>query len=650
MQRLSFPIKVITHVLVLYSLVFSTGIASWVPPIGIPKPEFGINEVRPSRPGNWTTAVPGYYYINQQTGTDDNNPYGTSSKPRKNIPIPIPAGSYVEIHGDYSTNNTPGCVRIVGNGNNQSWVANISGPVWVVGQSTDIKPAFKEREIYVTGSYMILEFLDFKDNAPALIGYRGAQEAVTANHIALRHCDISGEGVTSLKFGLSIGSWVEEWASDIVIYDNVIHDIGDMHPTTDTDAGAMFVDAYSSNVWVVDNVMHTLSECGSRVGGIHPDGRIAKKIYYGRNTVYDVNHYGLLVKYAEDVIFSQNHVYNVHAAPPTYPNTTCIGAQYSPKNFWMIYNTLHDAGGGIEIVGTDDGLTDLSIFAVGNLIYDIRPESITENGNGIHMRGGYSRYIVNNTLYNVDNGISDSYIGGNFYISNNIVANITSTAGRHLEIQSTTSNGYCRNNIFFQGGGSPKLLWRDVSYANVTALNASGNATKNLSFDPMFFDVTKNNFHLTGGSCAKDAGVVDTVYKIFQELYGLDIRVDHDGIPRPFGGVWDIGAFEDTTAAGMNIKIKNNTKGSFQIDGFQIRQNSTGYVFMFHADYPYRSFFKILNQAGRQIAIFSHQTIVGNNSIVWNRETQSGTPVSSGSYTVVKDDERGQFAQGLSLF
>ena len=79
--------------------------AQWTPPIGIPAPTFGINDVAPAAPNPWTASTPGFYYIDQTktAATDTNNTYGTPAKPRRTIPWTLPAGAVVELHGTYDT-------------------------------------------------------------------------------------------------------------------------------------------------------------------------------------------------------------------------------------------------------------------------------------------------------------------------------------------------------------------------------------------------------------------------------------------------------------------------------------------------------------------------------------------------------------------
>src|SRR5215475_5445284 len=102
--------KALKKIILLLTLITVTALgisslvqAEWQPPIGIPTPPFGLNEVAPTRPNPWTTAVPGYYYVewSATNATDTNNPYGTPTLPRKTIPLVLPAGSVVELHGTY---------------------------------------------------------------------------------------------------------------------------------------------------------------------------------------------------------------------------------------------------------------------------------------------------------------------------------------------------------------------------------------------------------------------------------------------------------------------------------------------------------------------------------------------------------------------
>lgn len=93
---------------VLFLTVFSThNVFAYDLPMGIPDPEpywegtqSPLDDPPPARPSPWSSEVPGYYYVNNETGTDSARPYGTPSAPRATIPTTLGAGSYVEVHGN----------------------------------------------------------------------------------------------------------------------------------------------------------------------------------------------------------------------------------------------------------------------------------------------------------------------------------------------------------------------------------------------------------------------------------------------------------------------------------------------------------------------------------------------------------------------
>jgi hypothetical protein len=198
-----------------------TGTTKWQPPIGIPDPGFGISEQRPSRPNPWNSEVPGYYYINNQTGTD-NAQYGTPDKPRRTIPNPTPAGSYVELHGIINQPSMGG-VWLHGNGNNSPWVANVSGPVWFVGQSNSDIPIFTSYEITIYGTYVYVDGISTRKGGALWIG--AYANGYRADHIVVRNSDIGGDSLSRYT-GLHIRGSAQDPVTNVVIYNNHFHDFG----------------------------------------------------------------------------------------------------------------------------------------------------------------------------------------------------------------------------------------------------------------------------------------------------------------------------------------------------------------------------------------------------------------------------------------
>ena len=78
-----------------------------------------------------------------------------------------------------------------------------------------------------------------------------------------------------------------------------------------------------------------------------------------------------------------------------------------------------------------------------------------------------------------------------------------------------------------------------------TAIAAGGVVENNLTnASEIVIDSNNHLVDLVDGSSAIDAATEHSVYGLFQSQYGLDIRFDIRGTPRPQGANWDNGAVE----------------------------------------------------------------------------------------------------------
>jgi hypothetical protein len=106
-----------------------------------------------------------------------------------------------------------------------------------------------------------------------------------------------------------------------------------------------------------------------------------------------------------------------------------------------------------------------------------------------------------------------------------------------------------RNNIVYQ---LPGEIYIDGSKAQITGEKnlwfGAGEAPKqtqgNMSADPLFIDLGRFDFHLSGASPARDGGVTVLPNNPFVPLGGR--ATDKDGVPRPQGKAFDVGAYEAT--------------------------------------------------------------------------------------------------------
>jgi hypothetical protein len=124
--------------------------------------------------------------------------------------------------------------------------------------------------------------------------------------------------------------------------------------------------------------------------------------------------------------------------------------------------------------------------------------------------------VYNNTIYDAGafGGESAGAIRalGAVNLTNNIFYLLSSE--QYVSLDTTLSWLTGTNNLFY-GAGSP---------LGVFANSVAGN--------PDFVSVSTNNFHLTAGSPAIDAGAT------------VSLATDYDGVPRPQGPAYDIGAYE----------------------------------------------------------------------------------------------------------
>jgi parallel beta helix pectate lyase-like protein/fibronectin type III domain protein len=511
-------------------LSISTALAqTWTPPIGIPAPSFGIVEKAPASPSPWTVPTTGFYYVDWSSpaATDLSNPLGTPAKPRETIPTTLPAGAVVELHGTYDyPHESPR--TIVANG-------TATAPVYIRGASASAKPLIR-RGWEVKGNYIILENLEFGPDGQANTGFLVFLSPI--NHAALRHSHLHGNLDSG---GIGVGSWDGALNQNVVIWDNNIHDNGDVNATFDQDVMGIHVGIRVSNLWVVDNQLYRNSGDGIQINAGSPGAiNTTHHIYVGRNTAYSNKQTGFWVKHATDVIFSQNVCHSHRLGNSS--NGQCMGFQYAPNYIWFLFNTISNSDYGIAAQSDDDGVGTESFF-IGNVIYNIYPSSGNNDpgnawaGAGIMLAGSTNRRVLHNTMYDVNAGVNVPASGGTLEVRDNIISRV---AKDHLFVQNPTlAAGTVFNHNILEGdprvrmGGSQQHL----TTAQLTAMQSFG-------VDPLFVNPAGADFHVQAASKAVDTGDLPSAYTTFQQRYGLSIAKDAEGRALPSGPAPDIGAYE----------------------------------------------------------------------------------------------------------
>ena len=535
--------------------VSSSGTAgTWVAPIGIPTPSFGIEETHMMYQGqtyNFSTGAAVYpdagngpytHYVDNThpSATDTNNTYGTPSKPRATIPLDLTPGSVVEIHGGpyaYAVSGTTNPICGQGTAAKPIFVRGIGSPRFVGDGAYILNPTNVSSE----SRYIVVEGMSLK----------GLTVLAPAAYISVRNCDITGQGDWG---ALRAMSWSSAYNHDVVFYNNVSHDNGDWHAAYDQDYHGIQVGYNCSYIWVVDNVMYHNSGDGLQINAGSLDRQASTHhIYVGRNESYENKQTGLWCKEAVDVIFSQNIA---HDHVPSGSSTGAgMGCQYGPERIWFIYNKIYNCNYGIIQESTSGLGFGTYTYIVGNLMYNIHDTNGDYNPNtswsnaGIMTAGGDQLYIVNNTIYDADGGVNGANMGS-YHLVNNIISNIATSGGRHifLEFQEAANTSDVSNCLLYQGGQPIRIQWGGASYGSIPTFQAgTGRGSGCLSSNPSFVNAAGNDLTLASGSPCIDAGKASSsgdVYQTFANLYGININVDLAHTPRPQGAGWDIGALE----------------------------------------------------------------------------------------------------------
>ncbi len=496
-------------------------------------------------PNPWTASTPGFYYVEptKAGSTDTSNTYGTPAKPRKTIPWTLPAGSVVELHGIYD-NSHSSPATIVSNG-------TASAPVFIRGVNTTSRPLAR-RSWELRGSYLIVENIEFGP-LPDQSDTGSMVVLLPSDHVAVRHNDVHGLPV--LGGGIGVVNWEVPYGvvytgpgylDNIVLWDNLIHDNGDLSTTFDQDVHGISVSDHVRYLWVVDNQIYRNSGDGIQINAQDTMTASTHHIFVGRNVSHHNKQSGFWVKSAADVVFSQNESYGHR--PSNSSLGQCMGGQYGPDWVWFLYNHVHDCEFGITQMS--DNQEHSRWFLIGNIIENIHRSQASDPSDSwapsaIMMSGGYERHVINNTIYNTDSGVNISTPVGTLEIADNIISTITQPLASHVLIgfAQIAANTSFHHNLLF---GDPRMDWAN---GQIHVTSAQLAMAQSLSSDPQFVNAAGGDFHILTTSPAKNAAEFNAVHATFQARYGVSIAFDAAGRARQ-GTTTDMGAYLANQASG----------------------------------------------------------------------------------------------------
>lgn len=501
---------------------------SWVPPIGIPRPEFGVSENAPAATQTIVDSLPGSLALNP--------------------------GDVVEIApGSYSS-----ALTISGR-------CTAAKPCFVRGASATRRPLITGLIKVTNASYVVLENLQLEGTVCTAVAIVGASDHISFRRSLLQNLPHpGGSGCTAVHILPDRGQRI----SDIVVLGNKFHNLGmnketwnkvdqDFHGVTPSLWGR---DATSElqRVWVVDNeCSDTSGNCVQvNAGNWQGSHQYLHHVYIGRNVAHDNRQAAFGSKQARDVIISQNTIYR--ARPYAAAAGDGIAFQYGPDNLWVIFNRIYDTSFGIRQSDTGAGVEAHRAYILGNVISDsyqdpkAAPHWGSPPGWGISLwQGNMSRFVIDNTIYNVHGGI-EAIMSGPIEMSGNIVADIlpptgTFSRGSHVAVEHPARNGVARieNMLVYQPDSPVRLHWGGFA-GPMSGLarfqTVTGECRTCLEANPLFENAGNGAPRLSVASPARNRNIKHPAYETFKRLYGIDISRGIDGAVRPSGSAWDLGA------------------------------------------------------------------------------------------------------------
>ena len=563
----------------------------WRSIAGLPDPPFGVDTTHQiyaaagrtydygAGPEPYRVGPDGPYthYVDHDhpDATDVGNPFGTHTTPRETVPnlVILPAGSVVEIHG--GAFEAPGGLRGMG---------TAAAPIFIRGAPDE--PPLVTGVFRIYGDYYVIENLEFD-----LEGFArntitvGKYEQGARSNIAIRFNEFhGGEPVPTSSYQVIriLHHWdTTEVVSDVVIYGNYFHHIGQDRGDAHYDAVAVSVDTNAERVWIVDNTLDHIGGDSIQVACDSPDAGetyvLPNHVYVGRNRSHDNYENFLDLKLCEDVIASENEVFNFDPLNPSRtPFRYGTGAAADPlqvrRNIWTLFNYIHDVAptdGAFLLYDSDQLPHPTDHYYIGNVVVNAHNDEGKAPAFGAWNVG--VQVYLNNLAFDCDVGFS--LAGDRFgtdpserlVAANNIVGEPHPETSRNYwfsfyGVQASLDRAVVHHNLYDSPVDARPVRWGVIdpvlglSYTgyNVADFRAAfpGKGVGSLEADPLFVDSTNADFHLTPTSPAVDAGsnLAEQYSQVFFDRYGLSIAVDRDGDIRPTAGTgWDMGPDEYTS-------------------------------------------------------------------------------------------------------
>ncbi len=250
--------------------------------------------------------------------------------------------------------------------------------------------------------------------------------------------------------------------------------------------------------------------------------------------------------------FMTNSANNFGMGGGIYVGSSAIGTKIT-NNTFTGNNANYQGGGAIAVFGHQTNITgnifiNNSVVGSGGAIYIMGASSTTidrnliignsasTHGGAIHMSSANDTHGQNNIVAQNSSPMEAVYVTN----SSNVTMNHWTIAdnGKYGVVSDETSLNFAINNCILSGHTVAGLYGPKITSTNSLFFNnlnrCSGGAVcnSNVIGNPNYFDPANEDYHITAGSAALDAGI------------NVGVSIDIDGESRPKGAGYDIGADE----------------------------------------------------------------------------------------------------------